>query len=307
MPIIECDSWREQYFQNVDCPETIIIPTDDPESYVLHPLFRWVYNKLLICETQQLEHGPHGIKPLFFPVFSKPIYNLRGMGIGSRILHTKEEYDLYQQPGHLWMELLEGEHVSSDAAIVDGQAQQWWHVIGKSGKNNGTFDYWTILNYHKPEIEQYCEKWLEKHLKGYTGMINFETINTKMIEVHLRFSDQWPDLYGKNFVQAVVNLYTNKIWQQITPLHKITYSVVLFGEHGYKYIHPPQTLLDEILSDSNVSSLQITFDESKAMELHSNPCGGFRLAIINCFDLNNGIRIRQKLSEYFFNSRTATM
>ena len=27
-------------------------------------------------------------------------------------------------------------------------------------------------------------------------MINLETIGGRIIEVHLRFADQWPDLYG---------------------------------------------------------------------------------------------------------------
>ena len=31
---------------------------------------------------------------------------------------------------------------------------------------------------------------------GYTGMVNFETIGGRIIEAHLRFADQWPDLYG---------------------------------------------------------------------------------------------------------------
>jgi hypothetical protein len=27
-------------------------------------------------------------------------------------------------------------------------------------------------------------------------MVNLETIGGRIIEVHLRFADQWPDLYG---------------------------------------------------------------------------------------------------------------
>src|SRR5262245_735509 len=82
VPIIEPDPWRTQYFTGVACAEDVVIPTDDTDSYLLYPAERWIYNKLLICETQGLEHGPHGIVPEHFPVFSKPIYNLRGMGTG---------------------------------------------------------------------------------------------------------------------------------------------------------------------------------------------------------------------------------
>ena len=51
--------------------------------------------------------------PGAFPVFSKPVYNMRGMGAGSRMFKTLRDYQLNQRPGHMWMELLKGEHVST--------------------------------------------------------------------------------------------------------------------------------------------------------------------------------------------------
>ena len=39
---------------------------------------------LEVSESQGMECAPHGIDPPRFPVFSKPIYNMHGMGIGSR-------------------------------------------------------------------------------------------------------------------------------------------------------------------------------------------------------------------------------
>jgi hypothetical protein len=35
---------------------------------------------------QGLAHGPHGTIPDQYPVFSKPIYNMNGMGTGSRLV-----------------------------------------------------------------------------------------------------------------------------------------------------------------------------------------------------------------------------
>ena len=64
------------------------------------------------------------------------------------------------------------------------------------------FDYWTVLAEARPEIESYCGDWLRARLRGYTGMVNFETIDARIIEVHLRFSDQWPDLYGAGWTEA---------------------------------------------------------------------------------------------------------
>jgi hypothetical protein len=51
---------------------------------------------------------------------------------------------------------------------------------------------------------------METHLAGYTGMMNVETIGGKVIEVHLWFSPQWPNLYGSWFTSSLVDLYCGK-------------------------------------------------------------------------------------------------
>ena len=121
MPIVERDPWRDQYFTAVSCPDNVVIPTDDELAYQRYPRHRWIYNKLLICETQGLDNAPHDIMPPQFPVFSKPIYNLRGMGCGSKIIESAEQYRAAIEPGYMWMALLSGDHVSSDAAVIDGK------------------------------------------------------------------------------------------------------------------------------------------------------------------------------------------
>ena len=74
------------------------------------------------------------------------------------------------------------------------------------------FDYWTVLAEPYPEIKSCCGDWLRTNLRGYTGMVNFETIDARIIEVHLRFSDQWPDLYGAGWSEALVRLYRDGVW-----------------------------------------------------------------------------------------------
>ena len=80
------------------------------------------------------------------------------------------------------------------------------------------------------------------------------------------------------------------------------YSVVLFGAHGIHYRHPDQRVVDEIVADPEVSSVQITFHEDKDPELHSMPPGGFRLAIINGFNLEKQLRFREKLALSFWST-----
>jgi hypothetical protein len=296
MPIHEADPWRLQYFSQVKT--TANITTEDTDAWQWYPAHRWVYDKLAVALSQKLEAGPHGTPPPRFPVFSKPIVNLKGMGVGSRVLHSQADYDEHSAPGHFWMTLLEGRHVSSDLAVVDGVPRWWCHVTGKPA-GEGTFDYWTIHADAEAEIEDRCGVWVRAHLAGYTGMLNLETIGGTIIEVHLRFADQWPDLYGVGWVEAVARLYESGTWQFADAARRGGYSAVLFGPNGVRYRHPPPALIDEIKRIPGVSSVQITFHEDLAPERHSMPPGGFRLAVINAFDLAAALAAREQLREHF--------
>ncbi len=296
MPICEADPWRLQYFIHVKTDAKI--PTEDCDAWLWFPAQRWVYNKLAVALSQNLDAGPHGTQPPCFPVFSKPVINLKGMGVGSRILQSQADYDRHYAPGHFWMTLLEGRHVSSDVAVVDGEPRWWRHVTGKPA-GEGTFDYWLVHAEPDAGLEAYCGTWIEKHLPGYTGMLNLETIGEKIIEAHLRFADQWPDLYGPGWVDAVVGLYERHEWDFDDDDRSEGYSVVLFGPNDRRYRHPPPALVEDVERTPGVTSLQITFHEDRAPEQHAMPPGGFRLAIVNGFDLRAAQAARERLKAHF--------
>ena len=298
MPICEVDPWRMQYFENVACPADVLISTEDSDSWTWYPRHRWVYDKVAVALSQGLEAAPHGVEPKRFPVFSKPIMNLKGMGVGSRVLRDADDYAKHYAPGHMWMTLLEGRHVSSDVAVLNGEPKWWRHATGHPGPE-GTFDHWVLHAEPDAEIEARCDEWITEKLPGYSGMLNLEIIGGRIIEVHLRFADQWPDLYGEGWVEALVRLYQHGSWEYPDSDRRDSYSVVLFGPHGPRYRHPPQTLLDEVRAMPSVSSVQITFHEDRAPDQHAMPPGGFRLAIVNCFNLAVGKVAREKLRVFF--------
>jgi hypothetical protein len=298
MPICEADPWRMQYFEALECPADLAIPTEDPDAYRWNPAHRWVYNKLLVAESQGLACGPHGLTPPGFPVFSKPIVNLRGMGAGSHTLASLADYERHQTSGHFWMTLLRGEHISSDVAICNGAAGWFRHARGMP-LNEGTFDYWIVEAAGRAGLERYCRDWIARHLAGYTGMANIETIGGRIIEVHLRFSDQWPDLYGAGWLDALVGLYGRGTWTFDDAKRRDGYSVVLFGRHGVRYWHPPAALIEDVKRMREVTSVQITFHEDRAPESHSMPPGGFRLAIVNGWNLDAGRAALSRFTEFF--------
>lgn len=301
MPVCEADPWRMQYFEGIPCPDHVKVPTEDGDAYLWYPEHKWVYNKLSIAESQGLRCAPHGIDPDHYPVFSKPIYNMRGMGAGSRILRTEKEYRRANRPGHMWCELLEGDHVSTDVAVVRGESKWWRHTSGVP-LEGGMFDYWIVEKEDRESLVEHFTEWIRKNLSTYTGMVNLETIGDRIIECHLRFADQWPDLYGEGWVEAVIRLYETGEWDYRTE-RRTGYSVVLFGAHGVKYSHPDPKLLEELRNDPEISSVQVTFHEDKDPELHSMPPGGFRLAIVNGFDLEPLREARDRLALNFWSTQ----
>jgi hypothetical protein len=117
--------------------------------------------------------------------------------------------------------------------------------------------------------------------------------------VHLRFSDQWPDLYGRGWLDALVGLYARGEWELDDADRRDGYSVVLFGAHGVAYRHPDPRLVSRLLERPGISSVQITFHEDRPPRSHSMPPGGFRLAIVNGVDLAAGMAAREELALAF--------
>jgi hypothetical protein len=295
MPVLERDPWRLQYFAHVPCPEHVVIPTDDPDCWQLSPAHRWIYDKLKVAAAQGLDAGPHGVMPESFPKFSKPIINLKGMGIGSRIIRSATEMEHHYQPGHFWMPLLTGEHVSTDCAVEHGRIAWLRHATGVPWED-GMFRYWTVHAQRFPALADRLSAFVASHMQGYTGMLNFETIGGVIIEAHLRFADQWCDLYGEGWVEALVRLYDQGRWHFEDEHRQDGFSMPLFARHGGVFHHPPDSLQAEIRAMPQVKSLQVTFHEDKLPEDHAMPPGGFRLAVVNATTLDGARAARRRLA-----------
>ena len=298
MTICAIDPWLVQYFADVLGTAEARIPIEDSDAWTWNPRHRWVYDRIAVALSQGLAAGPHGTRPPRFPVFSKPIVNLWGMGVGTRVLASRDDYDRHYTAGHMWMTLLTGRHVSSDAAVVSGTVRWWRHVTGRPA-GGGMFDYWTVHADADPALEAAIGGWLAEHLHDYTGMVNVETIGGLIIEVHLRASDQWPDLYGHGWVEALAGLYAHGEWTFVDRDRRDGFSVALFGPPDQRPQHPRHERVEEILAMPGVSSVQITFDEDCDPRVQPMPPGGFRLAVVNCWDLEAGLAARERLRACF--------
>src|SRR5262249_10115558 len=100
------------------------------------------------------------------------------------------------------------------------------------------------------------------------------------------------------WLDAVVELYTHRRWVFGDGDRRTGYSVVLFGRHGVQWA-VDHAQVEKLRHSPGVSSIQVTFHPDRPPDTHAMPPGGFRLAIVNGWDLATGVLVRERLSRLF--------
>ena len=150
---------------------------DDKYNYK-NSIYRDLYDRYELSKLLEYKCGI-GITPES-KVIIKPKINLLGMGISSEICVRSKSIceNLF------WCEFFEGEHISSDYVLKDGKILFNCNYVGIRKKDKINFDYWELL-----DINVELNDKIKKYLKNYSGFLNVETINNKIIECHLRVGD----------------------------------------------------------------------------------------------------------------------
>lgn len=279
------ESWTEQYFKDIEPIEDVVICCNDTAAWKMYPDHNWVYNKLELCKSQDIESGPHGVKPSFEPVFSKPIINLYGNNLRAQKIFNWEDKEYY--PGHFWMPVLNGTHLSTDMVLVDG-VHQWSYTMQAFEDEDGNISRYESANGEFEELLDKAKLWALNKLNGYTGIVNIETINGKIIDCHLRMTPRFVDLYNGGWLDSVVMLYSKLNWSYDQGT-KHGYSYTLrAGEEG-TYIISDKDRFDEL--KISVKSIQTIFKDGVSV-----PTSG-RLVIVNGTEAEKVNEVINELNE----------
>jgi hypothetical protein len=148
------------------------------------PEWLWVYDKLIIARKQGVLAAPAGIPvPESAEYIVRPITNIRMMGRGARRLWIQAGDDEPVPDGFFWSEVLTGPHLSVDyhwgqqALTVQGHRDDPYRL--------DRFSSWNRVDAVRP---------LPAMLHGlhyWQEWINVEYIGDCIIEVHLRFNDDF--------------------------------------------------------------------------------------------------------------------
>ena len=165
------------------------IITNDFDAWSKIKEYNFIYNKLWIAQSQNIESGPMGIEPNSYPIIFKPIINLFGMSRGFKVINDENEYNLYLKDGLFWMKYLIGNFYCIDLIIVNGLIK-FYSCLQSFPNNDGTFKYHESL----PDyiLSDNIKIWIGKIFKNYTGCFNIEVIDNKIIEAHLRSAMENP-------------------------------------------------------------------------------------------------------------------
>ena len=288
-----------------------LLPKNDIDAWSLYDEYNFVYNKMFICQYQNISCAPVPITPKKFPVVVKPIINLYGMGIYSMKINDISEYNKLWNNTSFWMEYFEGPVQSWDIVIRNGMIIYHTYWNGCNDINHmGKFDYWEWKSEHNMNNNNnvitlnLIMKFVTDNLKKFTGTLNVETINNKIIEVHLRMGDidQLPyDIvyasvantvkshpkYDKCIKKLFDNLVDNKydtlylvpVWQQINM--QINLDEI--------YTHLKTIWEDIIINDDNITFYY--FDKPH----YSTPVNWKRWFLFRTCDLKHVMNMRNSI------------
>ncbi len=155
----------------------------DFEAWEKYPHHHKWFNKLYLAELMGYKCGPTGLAPdVTDHYIVRPIYNLSGMGVGSKVIKIEAGDATKVPPGYFWCEFIAGIQYSATYEFVDGRWKSISCWQGTNDINNlSRFVSW-IRSTYKPKVSS---QFNELH---DVGRINIEFIGDKPIEVHLRES-----------------------------------------------------------------------------------------------------------------------
>lgn len=159
--------------------------TDDSQAWKTFPQHRWLFNKLELSLRLDYLAGPSGVPvPRAGKYVVRPIYNLGGMGLGASVQML--EVDQPIEPGYFWCEYFQGTQYTIDYTWDNG----WKLAFAAEGVRRENLTEFLCWRKCKPPLISLPE-WFDD-LKDVEH-INIETIGSRIIEIHLRHGNDFPE------------------------------------------------------------------------------------------------------------------
>ena len=236
------------------------IPDFDGEAFMKYKKHNFVYDKLWIAKSQGLMAGDlDKLKKndnIILPIFVKPRWGHETASSKNCFkVKSWDELDRYKQiPDMMWSEFIDAKEQMTDYFLINGQiVHQITYIYSDS--QNEFIDEWKYIDCDSKPISKITD-WVNRHIVGFTGAVNVQYRDDKIIEVGLRLARGGAYILStqnKYLIENINNLANKGIWEyniedkmRFTPF----YSFKCYSSAPLIYIYP-QYVLDYIMKKHN--------------------------------------------------------
>lgn len=250
-------------------PFTKKLITNDIDAYKHNPKHRYIYNKYWVTKSQGIECGTMTQTPSRenFPVFIKPIINLRGGNRDCYKINTIEKFNQYKERDDMfWSIYINDKEASTDFLLHNGKIIFENTYLIENQKDS------FLQNISRFSPNNTCpfniKEWVQYNLSDYTGPVNIQYRGNKIIECGLRFDAagnfiQWCG--NSNIIYNINNFIEKGIWKTLTKqeMHfKDKYYIVCVKSYPIIYYIPAPLLL-YITELNNIEKCKFYIDRTK--------------------------------------------
>jgi hypothetical protein len=232
------------------------VPDFDYQAYKRYPDHNFVYDKLWVAKSQGMLCGKlenlQENSNLSFPIFIKPRWGHKTAT--SKNCFKIKSYDEAKKYSHIdemmWSEFVDGKEQMTDYVLLHGKIVYQITYIYSSSQNEFIEDWKYISPNNKPLAS--ITNWVNTHMNNFTGIVNVQYRNDKIIEVSLRFARGGAYILStknKSLITNINNVVDKNYWdyQLAENLNfKPFYSFKCYSTAPSFYIFP-QAYLDSLM------------------------------------------------------------
>lgn len=196
------------------------MPFYDKECYYRYPRFKHVYDKLWIVKSQgliggRLEKLKGKEEKVSYPIFIKPRWGHLSASSKNcfKVTSAVELKKYVDYKNMMWSEFIAATESMTDFILIDGKiVHQITYVY--SDNQNGFSDVWKYIGSDSTPPPIVVE-WVKQHMNEFTGVVNVQYRDEKIIEVGLRFARGGAYLVStenKALINNINNVFIKKEW-----------------------------------------------------------------------------------------------
>jgi len=310
-------SYFNPYIDPFKAHLTSNMPVFDGRAYEKYPEYNFVYDKLWIIKSQGLMGGkledlkgkeeevfrtmPTGGVRGHRPLFIKPRWgHLSASSKNCFKIHDANELKKYiDYKNMMWSEFIDANEGMTDYVLLKGKiVHQITYIY--SEKQNGFTDDWKYISPDSKPPSNITE-WVTIHLPNYTGVVNVQYRDAKIIEVGLRLARAGAYLLStenSDLIKNVNNIFDKLSWDfslQNKLNFKPFYVFKCFTTLPIAYLFP-QHVLDYLVKSNTPRPFY---------EYYFEPAGKEGMVFLQFMDddFKRGMQTKEKIQFLFNNAQ----